>query len=165
MSEIGTETPSKAEYCLKIRLSAHLSQFLELRKLATPGGDHLFHVSNSHVKVDPKFVTDNQERALAARFATDVEDGQERIVAREAVIDLGGGDLAHFHPNGLRIFSSSLENASNRLAQTLAVYRISEVPEKACFQIIKPGMGSTYSSRTTYLHETRVQTEEELCLH
>ena len=108
MSEIGTETPSKAEYCLKIRLSAHLSQFLELRKLATPGGDHLFHVSNSHVKVDPKFVTDNQERALAARFATDVEDGQERIVAREAVIDLGGGDLAHFHVIG---FFNAYRNA------------------------------------------------------
>ncbi len=40
--------------------------------------------------------------------------GQERIVAREAVIDLGDRDLAHFHPHGLRIFSFSLEKASNR---------------------------------------------------
>jgi hypothetical protein len=117
------------------------------------------------VKVDPKFVADNMERVLAARFVTDVEDGQERIVPREAIIDLGGGDLAHFHPNGLRIFSSSLEKASNRLNQTLDVYRMSEVPEKARFKIIKPEIGSTYSSRTTYLHERRARTEEELRLH
>ena len=130
-----------------------------------PGANYLFHVSNSHVKVDPKFVTDNMECVLAARFVTDVEDGQERIVAREAVIDLGNGELAHFHPRGLRIFSSSLEKASNRLAQTLDLYRIAEVPEKACFEIIKPSIGNGYSSRTTYLHEARIQTEEELRLH
>jgi hypothetical protein len=117
------------------------------------------------VKIDPKFIADHLENLLAARFITNVENGQEHIVAREAVIDLGGGDLAHFHPQGLRVFSSSLEKASNRLAQTLAVYRISEVPEKACFEIIKAGIGGGYSSRTTHLHEGRIQTEEELRLH
>jgi ATPase family associated with various cellular activities (AAA) len=166
MSKIGAKERSpKTEHRLQIRFAGQLSQLVDLRMPVAPGANYLFHVSNSHVKVDPKFVADNMECVLAARFATKVEDGQERIVAREAVIDLGGGDLAHFHPNGLRIFSSSLEKASNRLAQTLAVYRVSEVPEKACFQIIKPGMGSTYSSRTTHLHESRVQTEEELGLH
>jgi hypothetical protein len=40
MSEIGTEEhPSKAEYRLKIRLGGHLSQFVNLRTPATPGGE------------------------------------------------------------------------------------------------------------------------------
>jgi hypothetical protein len=108
MSEIGTkEHSSKAEYRLKIRLGAHLSQLVDLRTPAAPGADYLFQVSNSHVKVDPKFVTDNLERVLAARFGTDVEDGNERIVAREAVIDLGGGELAYSPGNGLRTYSTS----------------------------------------------------------
>ena len=60
MSEIGTEELSlKAEYRLKIRLGGPLFQLVNLRTPATPGADYLFHVSNSHVKVDPKFVTDN----------------------------------------------------------------------------------------------------------
>ena len=97
MSEIGTEEHSlKAKYRLKIRLGAHLFQFVDLRTPAAPGADYLFQVSNSHVKIDPKFVTDNLEGVVAANFATEVEDGNERIAAREAVIDLGGGDLAHF---------------------------------------------------------------------
>src|ERR1700722_9609376 len=142
---IGTKEHSlKAEYRLKIRVGEHLPQFVDLRTPAMPGADYLFHVSNSQVKVDPKFVTDNLERVLAAFFATDVEDGHERIAAREAVIDLGGGDLAHFQGHRLRIFSSSLERASNRLAQILDAYRIAEVPEKACFEIIKPGIAGNY---------------------
>jgi hypothetical protein len=65
MSEIGTEELSlKAEYRLKIRLGGPLFQLVNLRTPATPGADYLFHVSNSHVKVDPKFVTDNLERVL-----------------------------------------------------------------------------------------------------
>jgi hypothetical protein len=166
MSEIGTKERSpKTGYRLKIRLGGHFSQLVDLRTSATAGADYLFHVSNSHVKVDPKFVTDNLEHVLAARFATDVEDGNERVTAREAVVDLGGGDLAHFHGNGLRIFSSSLEKASNRLTQILDVYRTPEVPEKACFEIIKPGVDGTYCSRTIDLRGRRAQTEDELRLH
>jgi hypothetical protein len=166
MSKIGAKERSpKTEHRLQIRFSGPLSQLVDLRMPFGLGANYSFHVSNPHVKVDPKFVADNMESVLAARYTTKVEDGQERIVAREAVIDLGGGDLAHFHPEGLRIFSSSLEKARNRLAQTLEVYRISEVPEKACFQIIKPGIIDGYSSRTTYLHQGRVQSEEELRLH
>jgi hypothetical protein len=166
MSKNGTEERSpKAEHRLKIRFAGPVFQLVDLRMPVAPGAHYLFHVSNSHVKVDPKFVADNMEWVLAARFVTDVEDGQESIVAREAIIDLGGGDLANFHPNGLRIFSSSLDKASIRLTQTLVVYRIPEVAEKACFEIIKPEIGSTYSSRTTYLHERRARTEEELRLH
>ena len=166
MSEMGTvEHASKAEYRLQIRLGAHLSQSVDLRTPAAPGADYLFHVSNSHVKVDPKFVTDNLERALAACFETDVEDGNERITAREAVIDLGGGDLAHFHGHGFRVFSSSLERASNRLTQILDAYRIAEVPEKARFEIIKPGGAGTYCSRTVDLRGRRTLTEDELRLH
>jgi hypothetical protein len=166
MSKIeAKERSPKTEHRLRIRFAGPLSQLVDFRMPVAPGANYLFQVSNPHVKVGPKFVADNMEHLLAARFTTKVEEGQERIVAREAVIDLGTGDLAHFHPDGLRIFSSSLEKASNRLAQTLAVYRIAEVPKKACFQIIKPEMGSTYSSRTTYLHEKRVQTDEELRLH
>jgi hypothetical protein len=159
------ERSPKTEHRLRIRFSGQVSQFVDLRMPVAPGGNYLFHVSNSHVKVDPKFVADNMEHVLAARFATNVEDGEEHIVAREAVIDLGDGDLAHFHPMGLRIFSSSLEKASKRLAQTLDAYRISEVPAKACFEIIKLGMGGSYSSRTTHLKERQFQTEEELRLH
>jgi hypothetical protein len=60
MSEIGAEELSlKAEYRLKIRLGGPLFQLVNLRTPAMPGADYLFHVSNSHVKVDPKFVTDN----------------------------------------------------------------------------------------------------------
>jgi hypothetical protein len=106
MSKIGTKERSpKTEHRLKIRFARQLSQLVDLRMPTASGANYLFHVSNSHVKVDPKFVADNMERVLAARFITNVDDGQERIVAREAVIDLGGGDLAHFHPQGLRIFS------------------------------------------------------------
>ena len=36
------------------------------------------------MKVDPKFVADHSESVLAARFMTNVESGQEHIVAREA---------------------------------------------------------------------------------
>jgi hypothetical protein len=157
--------PSKTTYRLKIRLGAHMTQFVDLRIPAAPGRDYLFHVYNSHVKVDPKFVTDNLERVLAAFFATDVEDGHERITAREAVIDLGGGDLAHFQGHRLRIFSSSLERASNRLTQILDAYRIAEVPEKACFEIIKPGIAGNYDSRTVHLRGRRTLTEDELRLH
>jgi len=127
MSKNGTEErPAKAEHRLKIRFAGPVFQLVDLRMPMAPRANYLFNVSNSHVNVDPKFVADNLEWVLAGRFVTDVEDGQERIVAREAIIDLGGGDLAHFHPNGLRIFSSSLEKASIRLTQTLDVYRISE---------------------------------------
>jgi ATPase family associated with various cellular activities (AAA) len=163
---IGTsEHFVKTKHHLKIRVGGHLSQIVDLCTPATPGANYLFHVSNSHVKVDPKFVTDNLEHVLAARFATDVEDGSTRIVAREAVIDFEGGDLAHFHGNGLRIFSSSLEKASSRLAQILDVYQISEVPEKACFEIIKPEVAGTYGSRTVHLRGRRPLTENELRLH
>jgi hypothetical protein len=166
MSEIGTEEHSlKAEYRLKIGVGAHLFQVVDLRTPAAPGADYLFHVSNSHVKVDPKFVIDNLEHVLAARFATEVEDGNEGVTAREAVVDLGDGDLVHFHEHGLRVFSSSLEKANNRLTQILDVYRIPEVPEKACFEIIKPGGDGTYCSRTIDLRGRRAQTEEELRLH
>jgi hypothetical protein len=130
MPEPGTAAhPSKIEHRLRIRLGGHLSQFsqfLYLRMPGAPDANKVFHVSNSHAKVDPKFVIDNMGLVLAAGFETGVEDGDEGPVAREAVIDLGRGDLAHFHSNGIRIFSSSFERASNKLAQILNVYRISE---------------------------------------
>jgi hypothetical protein len=106
MSKIGAKDRSpKTEHRLQIQFSGPLSQLVDLRMPVGHGANYSFHVSNPHVKVDPKFVADNMESVLAARYTTKVEDGQERIVAREAVIDLGGGDLAHFHPDGLRIFS------------------------------------------------------------
>ena len=75
MSEIGTEELSlKAEYRLKIRLGGPLFQLVNLRTPATPGADYLFHVSNSHVKVDPKFVTDNLVHRLISGWHTAVGD-------------------------------------------------------------------------------------------
>jgi hypothetical protein len=169
MPELGTTAhSSKLEYHLKIELGEHSyesSQFLDLRMPAAPDADFLFHASNSHVKVDPKFVTDNIKRVLAAHFETDAKDGDECPVAREAVIHLESGDLAHFYGGGIGIFSSSFERASSKLAQILSIYRIPPVPERACFEIIKPGAHDGYSSRTVRLLAIRPQTEEELRLH
>jgi hypothetical protein len=64
----------KTEHRLKIRIGGQLSHFLDLRATG-PDVDFLFHLSNSHAKVDPKFVTDNMQGVLAAHFGTDVEDG------------------------------------------------------------------------------------------
>jgi hypothetical protein len=86
MSKIGAKERSpKTEHRLKICFSGPLSQLVNLRMPVGPGANCSFHVSNPHVKVDPRFVADNIESVLAARFTTKVEDGQERIVAREAV--------------------------------------------------------------------------------
>lgn len=152
----------KTEHRLKIRIGRQLSHFLDLR---VPDVGFLFHLSNSHAKVDPKFVTDNMQGVLAAHFGTDVEDGNERSVAREAVIDLGGGDLAYFRVQGIGVFSSSFQRARSKLDEILNAYRISEVPEKASFEIIKLGVGGTYSSRSIDLRRGRAQAENELRLH
>jgi hypothetical protein len=84
-----TKNSSKREHRLKFRMSGHLSHLLDLRTPVDADADYLFHVSNSHAKVGSKFVTDNMERVLTAHFGTNVEDGIERLVAHEAVIDLG----------------------------------------------------------------------------
>src|ERR1700722_16360277 len=98
-----TKRSSKREHRLKFRMGGHLSHFLDLRTPAEADGDYLFHVSNSHAKVDSKFVTENIEHVLTGHFGTDVEEGHERLVAREAVIDLGDGDLAYFDCQRLRV--------------------------------------------------------------
>jgi len=166
MPEIETnEHSSKTEHRLKIRIGGHSSHFLDLRMPVEPDLDHLFHVSNSHAKVDPKCVTDNMQRVLAAHLQTDIEDGSERLVAREAVIDLGGGDLAHFHCDGIRLISSSFERASRKLDQMLNLYRITEIPEKPSFEITKLGVAGNYCSRTIDLRSGRAQSERELRLH
>jgi ATPase family associated with various cellular activities (AAA) len=160
-----TEHSLKTEHRLKIRIGGQLSHFLDLRVPPGRDVDFLFHVSNSHAKVDPKFVTDNMQGVLAAHFGTDVEDGNERCVAREAVIDLGGGDLAYFRVQGIGVFSSSFQRARSKLDRILNAYRISEVPERASFEIIKLGIGGTYSSRSIDLRRGRAQSENELRLH
>src|SRR5437667_11216718 len=102
MAEVGTtERSSKAEHRLKIRTGGHLSQFLDLRIPAEPDVDYLFHVSNSHGKVDRKFVTDNIKRVLAGHFEMDVEHGNERPTPREAGIDLGREHAPQLHRDRL----------------------------------------------------------------
>jgi hypothetical protein len=159
-----TKHSSKREHRLKFRMDGHLSHFLDLRTPAE-AGDYLFHVSNSHAKVDSKFVTENIEHVLAGHFGTDVEEGHERLVAREAVIDLGEGDLAYFGCERLRVFSSSFQRARSKFNQILSAHRASEVPEKASFEIIKLESKGLYSSRTINLRRARAQSEQELRLH
>jgi ATPase family associated with various cellular activities (AAA) len=160
-----TEHSSKTERRLKIRIGGQLSHFLDFRMPVEPDVDFSFHVSNSHAKVDPKFITDNMRRVLAAHFGTEVEDGCERLVAREAVIDLGDGDLAHFCGQRLGVFSSSFQRASSRLDQILNAYRIQDVPEKASFEIIRLGVDGAYCSRTIDLCRGQAQSADELRLH
>jgi hypothetical protein len=94
---------SKCEHRLKFRMGGDFSHFLDVRTPVEADADYLFHVSNSHAKVGSKFVTDNIEHVLSAHFGTNVEDGSERLVAREAVIDLGDGDLAYFGAERLAV--------------------------------------------------------------
>jgi hypothetical protein len=160
-----TKHSSKSEHRLKIRIGGHLSHFLDLRTPTETDADYSFHVSNSHAKVGSKFVTDNMEHVLTAHFGTNVEDGSERLVAHEAVIDLGDGDLAYFGAERLSVFSSSFERARSKLDQILGAHRTPEIPEKASFEIIKLGIEGLYSSRTIDLRRTRAQSEQELRLH
>jgi hypothetical protein len=166
MAKVDTsKRSSKREHRLKFSIGGHLSHFLDLRTPAEAGADFLFHVSNSHAKVGSKFVTDNIEHILTAHFGTNVEEGSERLVAREAVIDLGDGDLAYFGSERLSVFSSSFQRGRNKLDQILRAYRISEIPEKASFEIINLGIEGLYSSRTTHLRRTQAQSDLELRLH
>jgi hypothetical protein len=156
MQKVETTKPSsKSEHRLKIRIGGHLSHFLDLRTSVEADADYVFHVSNSHAKVGSKFVTDNIEHVLTAHFGTNVEDGSERLVAHEAVIDLGDKDLAYFGAERLSVFSSSFERARSKLDRILGAYRTSEIPEKASFEIIKLEMEGLYSSRTIELRHTQ----------
>jgi len=111
-----TKLASKREHRLKFGMGGHLSHFLDLREPAEADADYLFHVSNSHAKVASKFVTDNMEHVLTAQFGTNVEDGSERLVAREAVVDICDGDLAYFGSERLSVFSPpSRERALNSI--------------------------------------------------
>jgi hypothetical protein len=160
-----TKNSSKREHRLKFSMGGHLSHYLDLRTPAEADADYLFHVSNSHAKVGSKFVTDNMEHVLTAHCGTNVEDGSERLVAREAVIEIGDGDLAYFGCERLSVFSSSFQRARLKLDQILRAHRISEIPEKASFEIINLGIEGLYSSRTTHLRRTQAQSDLELRLH
>jgi hypothetical protein len=139
-----------------------LQQRLDLR---IAEGTPLFRVTNSHVQIDSKFVIDNLQQTILAKFGIDLDNGEEKQVPEEAVIDLGEGDIAYFQHTALRIFSPSLERANSKLEELIKTYGLPEVPAKAVLETIKPDMHGTYSSRTIKFKKMHAQSEEELALH
>jgi hypothetical protein len=166
MQSVQKSNPVKLSHRLKFRIGEHVRHSLDWRFSAGEDGEQpLFRVSNSHVKIDPKFVIDNLSNAIIAQFGTDVVDGQPVRAAREAVIKLVSGGFAHFCRGHLRVFAPSLELAWALHEQIVQVYRKpSDATTEPAFQIIKPHHGY-YSTREVKLRDATVRSAFELRLH